>query len=292
MVIKFQEKQYELISKIKTTGSGAIDLYAAADAGAEAEGVKYTVACVNDMELARRLVPVTTRANVNYTFKDLHASFNADGKYYIIFSHAAGKTLQQAIERGNYHLQERLLLMKNVFAQIFLLNMPECFLYEILRKDNIVVDDALGIRFNYFFTEVDYYWKVQEKDCINRVSGLVQELFARELEQKSSRELMKFARDLEEGRFAYLWDCYVAYDNIYESVLVKSEQEELRPGRIWWRAWEWLKKAFPKIRAMLAAALILSAAVYLLLTLPNPVLSDKGITFRQIGTLEIQEQQE
>ena len=41
--------------------------------------------------------------------------------------------------------------------------MPECFLYEILRKDNIVVDDALSVRFNYFFTEVDYYWKVQEK---------------------------------------------------------------------------------------------------------------------------------
>ena len=286
MVIKFQDKQYEMISKIKTMGSGNIELYAACDA-TKREGARYTVACVNDMELARKLVPVTTKNNTSCTFKDLYDSFNADGRYYIVFSHADGRSLQQAMDKGNYRLQERLLLMKNIYAQIFLLNMPECFLYEVLRKDNIVVDDDLGIRFNYYFTEVDYYWKVQEKDCMNRMTGLVYELFARELEQKSSRELMKYARDMEEGRFAYLWDCYVAYDNIYETVLTKSEQQEIKPGRIWWRAWEGMKKLFPTVRTVLAVALIASAAIYLLLTLPNPVLSDKGVTFNRIGTLEI-----
>lgn len=286
MVIKFQDKQYELISKIKTMGSGNIELFAACDA-AKREGARYTIACVNDMELARKLVPVTTKNNTSCTFKDLHDSFNADGRYYIVFSHADGRSLQQAMDKGNYSLQERLLLIKNIYAQIFLLNMPECFLYEVLRKDNIVVDDDLGIRFNYYFTEVDYYWMVQEKDCMIRMAGLVHELFARELEQKSSRELMKYARDMEEGRFAYLWDCYVAYDNIYETVLAKSEKQEIKPGRIWWRAWEGMKKIFPKVRTVLAVALIASAAIYLLLTLPNPVLSDKGVTFDRIGTLEI-----
>ena len=290
MVIKFQDKQYELISKIKTMGSGNIELYAACDA-TKRESARYTVACVNDMELARKLVPVTTKNNTSCTFKDLHDSFNADGRYYIVFRHADGKSLQQAMDRGNYHLQERLLLMKNIYAQIFLLNMPECFLYEVLRKANIVVDDDLGIRFTYYFSEVDYYWKVQEKDCMNRMTGLVHELFARELEQKSSRELMKYARDMEEGRFAYLWDCYVAYDNIYETVLAKSEQQEIKPGRIWWRAWEGMKKLFPTVRTVLAVALIASAAIYLLLTLPNPVLSDKGVTFNRIGTLEINGQE-
>ena len=287
MVIKFQNRQYELLSKTKTTGSGAIQLYTASDAGVE--GVKYTIACVSDLELARKLVPITTKANTNFSFKDLHASFNADGRYYVVFHYASGRTLQQVLERGNCNLQERLLLMKNIFAQIFLLNMPECFLYEVLRKDNIVVGEDLSAQFNYFFTEVDYYWKVEEKDCIGRVSGLVQELFAKELEQKSSRELTKFARDMAEGRFNYLWDCYVAYDNIYEVVLTKSERQELQPRRIWWRAWEKLKQIFPKIRAVLAAALIISAALYLLLNLPNPVMSDNGVTFGQIGTLDMQE---
>lgn len=288
MVIKFQNRQYELISKIKTTSSRALELYTASDAGVE--GVKYTIACVNDLELARKLVPVTTKANIHISFKDLYTSFNADGKYYVVFRYAGGKTLQQVLERGNCSLQERLLLLKNIFSQILLLNMPDCFLYEVLRKDNIVVDDDFSVRFNYFFTEVDYYWKVQEQDCINRVSGLVQELFDRELEQKSSRELTKFARDMREGVFDYLWDCYVAYDNIYEVVLSKSERQELQPSRLWWRAWEKLKRMLPKLRTMLAAALIIAAAVYLLLNLPNPMISDNGITFQQIGTLEIREQ--
>lgn len=288
MVVKFQDKQYELISKIKTTGSGDIDLYVACDTARRGSAV-YTAACVNDMELARKLVPVTTKKNINYSFRDLHASFNADGRYYIIFNHAKGRTLQQAMEKGNYNLQERLLLMKNIYAKIFLLNMPECFLFEVLRKDNIVVDDDLSIRFNYFFTDVDYYWKVKEKDCIERMNGLVHELFAKEIEQKSSRDLMKYAKDMEEGRFAYLWDCYVTYDNIYESVMTKSEKQELKPERIWWRAWEGLKKAIPKVKTVLAVALILSAAFYLLFTLPNPIMSDNGISFQQIGTLEIQQ---
>ena len=291
MVIKFQDKQYELISKIKTMGSGNIELYAACDA-TKREGARYTVACVNDMELARKLVPVTTKNNTSCTFKDLYDSFNADGRYYIVFSHADGRSLQQAMDKGNYRLQERLLLMKNIYAQIFLLNMPECFVYEALRKENIVLDDSLGVRFNYFFTEINYYWQVQEKDLINRAGGIVHELFARELEQKKSRDLAEFVMDLDEGRYGYLWDCYVAYDEVYETVLAKTEHRELESGRFWWRAWERFKKMLPTVRTALAAALIVSAAIYLLWSLPNPALSDNGVSFGQIGTLKIKEMEQ
>ncbi len=288
MVIKFQNIQFELISKIRTTVSGNIDLYLGCDADRREEGL-YTVACVRDMELARKLIPMTTKQNVSLSFRDLHASFNADGKYYVIFHHASGKTLQQALEDGNYHLRERLVILRNIFAQMFLLNMPECFLYEALRKENIVLDDSLGVRFNYFFTEINYYWQVQEKDLMNRMNGLVHELFARELEQKKSRDLAEFVTDLDEGRYGYLWDCYVAYDEVYETVLEKTEQRELEPGRFWWRAWERFKKMLPTVRTVLAAALIVSAAIYLLWSLPNPAVSDNGVSFGQIGTLKIKE---
>jgi len=255
MVIKFQNMQFELISKIKTTVSGNIDLYLGCDADRREDGL-YTVACVRDMELARKLIPMTTKQNVSLSFRDLYASFNADGRYYIIFHYASGRTLQQALDEGKFHLRERLLVLKNIFAQIFLLNMPECFVYEALRKENMVIDDSLGVHFNYFFTEIEYYWQIQEKDLLNRVNGLVHELFAKELEQKSSRELMEFAKELDEGRYGYLWDCYVDYDEVFETVLAKTEQRELEPRRFWWLAWERLKKIFPTVRTVLAAALI------------------------------------
>ncbi len=291
MVIKFQNMQFELISKIKTTVSGNIDLYLGCDAERREDGL-YTVACVRDMELARKLIPMTTKQNVSLSFRDLYASFNADGRYYIIFHYASGRTLQQALDEGKFHLRERLLVLKNIFAQIFLLNMPECFVYEALRKENMVIDDSLGVHFNYFFTEIEYYWQIQEKDLLNRVNGLVHELFAKELEQKSSRELMEFAKDLDEGRYGYLWDCYVDYDEVFETVLAKTEQRELEPRRFWWLAWERFKKIFPTVRTVLAAALIVSAAVYLLWNLPNPAVSDNGVSFGQIGTLEIKEVQQ
>ncbi len=286
MLIKFPEKRYEVIQNIKSTGT--LQLYIARDLNAPGQEV-YTIACVSDSELIKRLILVTTRKNTSIAFKDLHDCFNADGKYYIVFEYARGKTLQQALQENDYNLQERLLLMKNIFAQIFLLDMPDCFIYEVLRKDSIVVDNALDIRFNYFFTELDYYWQVDERNCLRRISDLVQELFQKEIKEKSSPELMDFARDMEEEEYLYLWDCYEAFDDIYEHVYRQSERHEIRSRRIWWRAWEWLKKKLPVIKSTIAVALILAAGLYLLLHLPNPVLSEDGISFQQIGTLEIKE---
>lgn len=286
MLIKFPDKRYEVIQKIKETG--ILQLYIARDLNAPRQEL-YTVACVSDSELIKRLILVTTRKNTSIAFKDLHDCFNAEGKYYIVFEYAQGNTLQQALQKNEYNLQERLLLMKNIFAQMFLLDMPDCFIYEVLRKDSIVVDDALNIRFNYFFTELDYYWQVDERNCLRRLSDLVQELFQKEITGKSSVELMDFARDMEQEEYLYLWDSYEAFDDIYEYLRQQSARHEIKPRRIWWRAWEWLKKELPVIKSMIAAALILAAGMYLLLHLPNPVLSEDGISFQQIGTLEIRE---
>lgn len=287
MLIKFLDKRYEVVQKIKATDT--LDLYVAEDL-TDAEQKNYTVACIKDQELARKLILVTTKRNTSLAFKDLHESFNTDGKYYIVFHYAQGETLQRVMRENSYNLKERLMLMKNIFGQIFLLDMPECFIYEVLRKDSIVVDEALSVRFNYFFTEVDYYWQVEEKNCLRRISELVLELFQKELTEKSSRELAEFSRSLEQGRFTDIWDCYEAYNDIYEHLTLKSERQEIRPGRIWWRAWDAFKKKIPVLKSMLAFLLIMASGAYLLLHLPNPVLSEDGITFWQIGTLEIHEQ--
>lgn len=286
MLIKFPDKRYEVIQKIKETGT--LQLYIARDLNAPGQEV-YTIACVSDSELIKKLILVTTRKNTSIAFQDLHDCFNAEGKYYIVFEYVQGNTLQQALLKNDYHLQERLLLMKNIFARMFLLDMPDCFIYEVLRKDSIVVDEALNVRFNYFFTELDYYWQVDERNCLRRISDLVQELFRKEITGKSSVELMDFARDMEQEEYLYLWDAYEAFDDIYEHLRQQSARHEIRPRRLWWRAWEWLKKELPVIKSTIAVALILAAGMYLLLHLPNPVLSEDGISFQTIGTLEIRE---
>ncbi len=285
MLIRFPDKCYEVVQKIKALD--ALDLYVAKDM-TDTEQKLYTAACIRDQELARKLILITTKKNTSLAFKDLHESFNTDGKYYIIFHYAQGETLQRALRANTYNLKERLLLFRNILSRILLLDMPECFIYEVLRKDNIVVDSALSVKFHYFFTEVDYYWQVDEKNCIHRLCGLVQELFQKELEEKSSRELAEFLRDLEQGRLTDIWDCYEAYNDIYEHVTRKSELREIRPGRIWWKAWDAFKKKLPALKSMLAILLILASGAYLLLHLPNPVLSEDGITFGQIGTLVIE----
>lgn len=286
MLIKFLDKRYEVIQNIRT--NGPVSVYAARELNTPGEEI-YTIACVSESELIKKLIPVTSRKNTSLAFKDLRCCFNTEGKYCIVFDYVKGNTLHKALQENDYTLTERLVLMKNIFSQLFLLDMPDCFIYEVLRKDSIVVDEALGVRFNYFFTELDYYWQVEEKHCLQRIGGLVQELFQKELTAKSSVKLADFAEKLKNEEYPYLWDCYEAFDEMYEDLFLQSENHELRPGRIWWRVWDGLKKKLPVIRTALAAGLILASGIYLLLHLPNPVLSEEGISFQQIGTLEIQE---
>lgn len=284
MLIKNLDRCYEVIQKQKSTG--ILELYTARNLEETSQNI-YTVICVKDRELARKLVPVTTKKNTSISFQDLRDSFNIEGKYYIVFRYAQGEPLQQALLANEYSLPERLLILKNIFSQLFLQNMPECFIYEVLRKDNIVVNQALEVRFRYFFTEVDYYWQVGEAHCLRRMSELALELFQKELTEKKDKELTEFVKNLTNQRFEDLWDCYEACNNLYEHLLEKSEREELKPGRIWWRAWEAFKKKLPVLKAFLAVLLILASFAFLLWNLPNPAISEDGITFQQIGTLKL-----
>lgn len=49
-----------------------------------------------------------------------------------------------------------------------------------------------------------------------------------------------------------------------------------------------VQEKIPALKSFLAILLILASGAYLLLHLPNPVLSEDGITFPQIGTLVIE----
>ena len=105
MLIKFLDKRYEVIQKRKA--ADALDLYVAKDL--EDAGQKaYTVVCVKDWELARKLILVTTKKNTSIAFKDLQESFNADGKYYIVFQYAEGETLQKTLQEQERSLKELL----------------------------------------------------------------------------------------------------------------------------------------------------------------------------------------
>lgn len=289
MLIKYLDRRYEVVQKLKTTE--VLDLYVAKDVS-DVKQTAYTLACIRDSELARKLILVTTKKNTSLSFKDLHESFNMEGRYYIVFRYTEGKTLKEGLEENIYNLKERLLLFKNLLGQIILLNMPECFIYEVLREDNIIVDEAMGVRFHYSFTEVDYYWQVEEKYCLRRVLGLTQRLFLKELTDKSLPKLEEFMKNLALGRYKDIWDCYEAFNDLYERLEEKSEYEDIMPGRIWWRAWEAFKRKAPVLKSVLAVLLMLAAGAYLLLNLPDPVLSEDGIVFEQIGTLDVKEQAE
>ncbi|MCC8151032.1 MAG: hypothetical protein LIO96_06160 [Lachnospiraceae bacterium] len=289
MEIRVLDKHYEVIQRIRSTGS--LNVYVARDCNLS-EGDLCTVACVRDEALIRDLIPVTTVNNTSRSFKDLRESFIADGRYYIVLRYVEGEHFSEAVKKHDWNLEERLLLVKNLFFRILTMNMPTCFIYEALRRDSIVVDAAMGVSFRYCFVEADSYGKVTEADCMKRVGDLLLELFEKELKEKSSPELTRFFRDMERGKFEALWDYYVAFDEIYDQIRQKNANNEIKPRRLRQKIQERFQKVFPVIKTVLTVALIAAAGIYLLWSLPNPAISDDGSTFSKIGTLNIVEQQE
>ncbi len=113
MEIRVLDKHYEVIQRIRSTGS--LNVYVARDCNLS-EGDLCTVACVRDEALIRDLIPVTTVNNTSRSFKDLWESFIADGRYYIVLRYVEGEHFSEAVKQQNWSLEERLLLVKNLFS--------------------------------------------------------------------------------------------------------------------------------------------------------------------------------
>lgn len=288
MLIHSLRKEYVVLRILKTTRD--IDISVCRDSGARKEQARLIVTMKNP-DIIYRLMPffVEQRKN-NSAFQDFQECFAQDGKLYLVFVYRERPLLSKKIAEENYSFRERLEIGKNLLSWMVLQQIPDCIQYDVLQEDNLLLDDALQVYFNYQMENVAGYFAATGSKVQPQLARIFERIFQAEIDARSADELPAFIEELEQGSFADYLDIYQAYDKLYDLLKNRHEQGQLEPRNFLFRLWERIKGLTRYLKPVLAGIVLATAVGYLVYTVANPdsvAASANPVIIKSIGTVEI-----
>lgn len=289
MLIHSLRKEYAVLRILKTTRD--IDISVCRDTGAKKEQTQLIVTMKNP-DLIYRLMPFfVEQRKSNAAFQDFQDCFAQDGKLYLVFVYREKPLLSKKIAEENHSFRERLEIGKNLLSWMVLQQIPDCIQYDVLQEDNLLLDDALQVYFNYQLENVTGYFTSTGSKVQPQLAKIFERIFKAEIDTRSADELPAFIEELEKGRFADYLDIYQAYDKLYDLLKNRHEQGQLEPQNFLFRLWERIKGLTRYLKPVLACIVLATALGYLVYTVANPnnvAASANSVIINSIGTVEIE----
>lgn len=287
MIVRTLDRRYAVLQVLRSDERGEIcvcqDLE---DQGAE----RCLLARFRDPALNRSLLPLLTRQRLNAAFEDYLGVFSRDGDVYARFRYTDAPLLSQRLERGDFGFRERLEIGGNLLERMALLNMPSVLQLEALGEENVTVDDALRVRFNYVLSHLDNVENVDMGFVCTRLSDLLGRLFDPERAALAVPELEAYRKELEEGKFSTYVDLYAGYDRVRRALLERTPSGPAEPQTWLFRLWARIKGLARFVRPVLVGVVLIAAFCYLVYTLLQPAQpTGTPVLYDAIGTVEIQQ---
>ena len=288
MIVRTPERQFVVLQVLRSSENEEICV--CRDPEDEGAGL-YILARFRSPTLNRYLLPMLARQQSNEAFEDYLGVFSRDGDVYARFRYTDAPPLAQRLERGDLGFRERLEIGGNLLERMTLLNMPHALQFQALRADNVTVDDALRVRFNYVLESMDNCFNADIGFVCIRVAELLQRIFAPECSARAVPELEEYLKRLEQTRFQSYLEIYAGYDQVRKQLLERTLSGPVEPRTWLFRLWERLKKLTRFVKPVLTGVVLVAAFCYLVYTLLLPA-QPKGtpVLFDRIGTVEIQNQ--
>lgn len=286
MVIQTISKGYRVIKKL--SGSDQVEAYLCRDDQVVSDD-RYLVMGLTGPALSRKIVPYFMELSSQGESRDLLDCFIQKGSLWLVFRYYEYSGLRERME-GEFLLEERLEASKSLMERIVSQNLPLYLQYEILSPDHVVVSDASEVYFNYLLMEPEFLEACRMADVQLNLARCFEVLFAPELEEEVSQELKAFIDGLGEKNYSSYGAIFRDYRVLYEILIQKKDQGQLKSKGLLWRMWEHLKVWLKSLKKVLYAAVIvglMGLLIYLYLK-PEAVPASR-VEFQQIGTLEIQE---
>ena len=286
MIIRTPEQRFTVLRVLQRTEEQEICL--CQELGREPEEVSTLIRFRNPAR-SRHLLPMMIRQKENPAFEDFLGVFTQQEDLCVRFRYSEAPSLQSWLQRDTLSLMERLEIGANLLERAMLLNMPAPILSEVLREENITVDEAMRVRFNYFLTTVLTAGQTDLGFICGRLYHLMQLLFAAELKTRALPPLDELLTRLREASFESLVEIYGAYDLFRQAVENQISIKPAEPQTWLFRLWAAVKKLSRFIKPVLGGLVLVAAFCYLIYTLLAPA-RPKGTPFfiDQIGTVEIE----
>lgn len=289
MLIHSLKKEYTVLRVLKT--SRDMDSSVCRESAARRDQTQLIVT-VKNPDLIYRLMPFfVEQRKENPAFQDLQECFAQDGKLYLVFAYREKPTLARKLAEGNYSFRERLEIGKNLLSWMVLQQMPDCIQYDVLQEENLLLDDALQVYFNYQLENMAGYFTASGSRVQPQLARIFKGIFQTEIAARSADELPAFLEELEQGSFTDYLDIYQAYSRLYDLLKGREELGQLEPQNFLFLLWDRIKRLTRFLKPVLAVIVLATALGYLVYTAANPssvAASANPVIIKSIGTVEIE----
>ncbi|QHI72596.1 hypothetical protein [Aminipila terrae] len=288
MIIQSLERGFAVIKIVESQRD--MDILICKDLLEDQES-RYMLISIKNPDLIYKSMPFFTEQTENNSFSDLVECFSQNGNFYIVFKYKEKERLYEKIETEVYSLREKLEIIRNMFSEITLQDMPAAIQYEGLQRRNLLLDDSLSVFFNYDLREIKAYSIMPESRMQTEAAAVLRTVFDVEIEAKSVKVLEDFITTLEIGGYKKYIDIYQEYDKVYQEILHNLEEDKVQPQGFLFRLWEKMKLFWRKAKPAFLILVVGIVFIYMFYNALKPQpLPASAKDIKQIGTVMIEEE--
>jgi len=228
---------------------------------------EYTVIKIKNAETAQRLVSFFTNNINQQEFTDFVEFFSSGGYMYFVYVYSSNKALANKITDDKCEFHERLEIGKNLIERMVFLNMPYVIQCDALTVNHCTVANNLTVSFNYTFADCRNFEHIGIQHVGSSLKHILNFLFRNEINLNSCRDINKYLDYLTEGTYETYIDLLYAYNEVYQKLQQKTNEEVEQPNTALFKFWEKTKVVLRVLRNILMALLIVAAVGYLVYTI-------------------------
>ncbi len=288
MVIQTPEHGFSVIRVMKN--SEDVDIFLCRDIYKNSDE-KFMILCLKNAELIYHVLPFFASQKSNISFDDFSECFSQNGKFHVVFKYEEHQKLEEKIAEGNLRVREKLEIARNLLEKISIQDMPYCIQYEVIKLENIMVDESHNSYFNYMLKEMMMYNLLSFGLFQNELAYTLKTLFKEEIAAIISEELNDFIKKLTVGEFDKYINIYAAFDKVYHQMSQLQSQNKFEPRNFLHRLWDRIKKMMKYFKPVCTGIVIIILFGFLIYSIINPpvnVYSQGGKYITNIGTLSIE----
>lgn len=226
----------------------------------------YTTLIIKDSDLINNTIKLFSSLRDNENFKDFKECFFKNRQLYVLFEYRDEYPVKIQ-DLSEIPTKQKADIVKRILTQCIMLNIPLCIIYDILFKDNMNMDPSGQIYFNYFLKSIDRYNNITIKDVGKRLSTILINIFAEEIENEVCSDLKNFIYKCENGEFNEIVDIYKDYIKIYDMLMTIETIEKQSKKNILDKYKEIVKEIAGKIMPVFILAALSVGVVYAVIKL-------------------------
>lgn len=222
-------------------------------------------------------------------FNDIIEIFTYQSDIIAVFKYSGPVSgFDDACENGSFTYEKKLKMLYDVISELCVCDIPVCLAEDMLKNSNIGYKNDSTIGFCCILKTPENYGSRNMETFAAALAEKTKKLFKEEIESNMANDILQFCDDVCENNPNSYLELFERYKSLYDTLEKKLKDGTMIPETRSIKIWKTIKKLIPVLKALLTLLVIISA-LFLLISSLIPKGSDESGSFRNIGTVIIEE---